>query len=77
MLMLKHLLTRSLIQPGAGKTTAAAKLANWATKQSYAKKILMIAADVYRPAAIDQLKLLGQRLNVDVYSEDIRYSLTH
>jgi len=46
-------------------------LANWASKQSYAKKILLIAADVYRPAAIDQLKLLGERLSVDVYSEDI------
>ena len=69
--LLTYLLIYSFYYTGAGKTTAAAKLANWATKQSYAKKILLIAADVYRPAAIDQLKLLGQRLSVDVYSEDI------
>jgi len=54
---------------GAGKTTAVAKLANWAIKQSYGKKILLVAADIYRPAAIDQLKTLGERLGVDVYSE--------
>eukprot|EP01038_Epipyxis_sp_PR26KG_P005206 gene5206-7244_t len=54
---------------GAGKTTAAAKLANWATKQSYSKKLLLVAADVYRPAAIEQLITLGSRLNIDVYSE--------
>lgn len=56
---------------GAGKTTAAAKLASWAMKQKYATKVLLVAADVYRPAAIDQLKTLGQRLSVDVYSEGI------
>lgn len=55
---------------GAGKTTAAAKLANWALKQSYGKKILLVAADIYRPAAIDQLKVLGERLGVDVFSEE-------
>jgi signal recognition particle subunit SRP54 len=54
---------------GAGKTTAAAKLASWSIKQQYAKKPLLVAADVYRPAAIDQLKILGERLSVDVYSE--------
>lgn len=51
----------------AGKTTAAAKLANWAIKQSYGEKVLLVAADVYRPAAIDQLITLGQRLNIDVF----------
>ena len=54
---------------GAGKTTAAAKLASWAAKQSYSKKTLMVAADVYRPAAIEQLQTLGARLGVEVYSE--------
>jgi len=47
----------------------AAKLANWAVVQNYAKKPLLVAADVYRPAAIDQLKTLGLRIGVDVYSE--------
>ena len=54
---------------GAGKTTAAAKLANWAIKQNYSKKLLLVAADIYRPAAIEQLQILGARLNIDVYSE--------
>lgn len=54
---------------GAGKTTAVAKLANWAIKQSYGKKILLVAADIYRPAAIEQLQTLGARLSVDVYTE--------
>mmetsp|Transcript_27658 Transcript_27658/g.26468 ORF Transcript_27658/g.26468 Transcript_27658/m.26468 type:complete len:539 (+) Transcript_27658:39-1655(+) len=56
---------------GAGKTTAAAKLASWALKQEYSKKVLMVAADIYRPAAIEQLQTLGSRLgeNVEVYTE--------
>jgi signal recognition particle subunit SRP54 len=54
---------------GAGKTTAAGKLCNWALRQQFAKKPLLVAADIYRPAAIDQLETLGARLNVDVYSE--------
>ena len=54
---------------GTGKTTATCKLANWALKQQYAKKPLLVAADVYRPAAIEQLITLGQRIGVDVYSE--------
>ena len=56
---------------GAGKTTACAKLAQWAVKQKYGSKILLVAADVYRPAAIDQLKTLGARLNIEVYSEGV------
>ena len=52
---------------GAGKTTAVGKLANWATKQAYGKKILLVAGDVYRPAAIQQLQTLGERLSIDVY----------
>ena len=54
---------------GAGKTTAVAKLANWAKKQEYAQKILLVAGDVYRPAAIEQLQTLGKRLDLEVYSE--------
>ena len=54
---------------GAGKTTATAKLANWANKQSYSKKTLLVAADIYRPAAIEQLQTLGARLGVEVYTE--------
>ncbi|MGX7204050.1 signal recognition particle protein [Enterococcus pingfangensis] len=51
---------------GAGKTTFAGKLANQLIKNEKARP-LMIAADVYRPAAIDQLKVLGQQLNVPVF----------
>ena len=56
---------------GAGKTTAVGKLASWALRQDYSKKILVVAADIYRPAAIEQLQTLGARLgeNVFVYSE--------
>jgi signal recognition particle GTPase len=54
---------------GAGKTTAVAKLANWAKKQNYSQKLLLVAADIYRPAAIEQLQTLGARLGVDVYTE--------
>lgn len=52
---------------GSGKTTLAGKLANYLRKQG--KKPLMVACDVYRPAAITQLQTLGKSLNVDVYSE--------
>ena len=54
---------------GTGKTTTVAKIAKWALKTEYSKKLMLVAADVYRPAAIDQLQILGQRLGVDVYSE--------
>jgi signal recognition particle subunit SRP54 len=50
---------------GSGKTTAAAKLANLLRKQG--KRPLMVACDVYRPAAIDQLEALGKELDVPVY----------
>ena len=52
---------------GSGKTTLAGKLSNYLRKQG--KKPMMIACDVYRPAAIKQLETLGASLNVDVYSE--------
>ncbi|MGM9873985.1 MAG: signal recognition particle protein [Bacilli bacterium] len=52
---------------GTGKTTSAAKLANlFKTKKN--KKVLLAASDVYRPAAIDQLKQLGKQIGVDVFS---------
>ncbi len=49
---------------GAGKTTTSAKLASWLKKQG--KRPLLIALDLYRPAAITQLQVLGQQLNVPV-----------
>ncbi|SDB48399.1 signal recognition particle subunit FFH/SRP54 (srp54) [Streptococcus henryi] len=51
---------------GAGKTTFAGKLANKLIKEGNARP-MMIAADIYRPAAIDQLKTLGQQINVPVF----------
>lgn len=51
---------------GAGKTTTAAKIA--AKIKSKGKKPLLVACDVYRPAAIDQLKINGQRVGVEVFS---------
>src|SRR6476661_3390639 len=53
---------------GSGKTTFSAKLANYLrTKKGVSP--LLVAADIYRPAAIDQLKVLGEQIKVDVYSE--------
>jgi len=52
---------------GSGKTTTAGKLANKLIKQG--KKPLLVAADIYRPAAVDQLKVLGERLGIPVYHE--------
>lgn len=53
---------------GSGKTTTIAKLANFLRKK-HSKKPLLVACDVYRPAAIDQLKQLGKQLNMEVYEE--------
>ena len=53
---------------GSSKTTTIGKLANLLRKKK-GKKPLLIAADVYRPAAIDQLKQLGRELNIEVYEE--------
>jgi len=53
---------------GSGKTTHAAKLANL-LKTKRNKKPLLVAGDVYRPAAIDQLKVLGEQIGVPVYTE--------
>jgi len=53
---------------GSGKTTTAGKLSNFLRKK-HSKKPLLVACDVYRPAAIDQLKQIGKELNIEVYSE--------
>ena len=52
---------------GSGKTTFSGKLANYLKKKG--RKPLLVAGDVYRPAAIDQLHVLGEQLKVDVYSD--------
>lgn len=54
---------------GSGKTTTIGKLANYLRKNNK-KKPLLVACDVYRPAAIDQLKQIGKELNIEVYSEE-------
>jgi signal recognition particle subunit SRP54 len=53
---------------GSGKTTTTGKLARYLLEKG--RRPLLVAADIYRPAAIDQLKVLGQKLDVPVYSED-------
>ena len=54
---------------GSGKTTFCGKLAlNCKSKKNL--KVLLVAGDIYRPAAIDQLKVLGEQIGVTVYSED-------
>ncbi len=51
---------------GSGKTTSSAKLARWIVRQG--RQPLLVAADPYRPAAVEQLKTLGQSLEIPVYS---------
>lgn len=53
---------------GSGKTTFSAKLANY-LKFKKGMSPMLVAADIYRPAAIDQLKVLGEQISVEVYSE--------
>jgi signal recognition particle subunit SRP54 len=55
---------------GAGKTTAAAKLASWFKQQG--RNPYLIAADLQRPAAVEQLRVLAQQIGVDVFSEPSR-----
>ncbi len=52
---------------GSGKTTSCGKLARWIEK-THKKKTLLVAADIYRPAAVDQLKTLGKQLGLPVHS---------
>lgn len=54
---------------GSGKTTFAAKLARW-IKSKKQRNPLLVACDIYRPAAIEQLKILGQSIEIPVYSEE-------
>ena len=72
---------------GSGKTTFSGKLAQYIKKKGHS--VLLVACDVYRPAAIDQLKVLGDQIDVEVFSERenknvisiainaIKYSKTH
>ena len=53
---------------GSGKTTTSGKIAKLLTKK-YAKKPLLVAADIYRPAAVQQLKTLGEQLNIPVFEK--------
>ncbi|MFY0688617.1 MAG: signal recognition particle protein [Cyclobacteriaceae bacterium] len=52
---------------GSGKTTFSGKLASYIKKQG--KSVLLVACDIYRPAAIDQLKVLGEQVGVEVFAE--------
>ncbi len=54
---------------GSGKTTFSGKLASF-IKSRKGRQVLLVAGDVYRPAAIDQLKVLGQQIGVEVYTEE-------
>jgi signal recognition particle subunit SRP54 len=54
---------------GSGKTTFSGKLAKL-LKEKRSRSVLLVAGDVYRPAAIDQLKILGEQVGVEVYTED-------
>ncbi|MBE6114358.1 MAG: signal recognition particle protein [Erysipelotrichaceae bacterium] len=57
---------------GGGKTTSVAKIANLLTKQG--KKVLMVACDLIRPAAIDQLKTLGKQCEIEVFERGVSLS---
>jgi signal recognition particle subunit SRP54 len=58
---------------GSGKTTFAGKLANHLRKKN--RNPILVAADIYRPAAIKQLEVVGKSLNIPVYSEDIKNTI--
>ena len=58
---------------GSGKTTSAGKIAKLITKK-YSKRPLLVAADIYRPAAVDQLKTLGAQLNIPVFEKGANVS---
>ncbi len=60
---------------GSGKTTTAGKLANLLRKQG--KKPLLVACDVYRPAAIKQLQVVGGQLNIPVYANENSKDVVH
>lgn len=56
---------------GSGKTTTIGKISN-VLRKKYNKKPLLVACDIYRPAAIDQLKQIGRELNIEVYAEGVK-----
>lgn len=60
---------------GSGKTTTAGKLANLLRKQG--KKPLLVACDIYRPAAIKQLEVVGKQLNIPVFSNETSKDVVH
>lgn len=60
---------------GSGKTTTAGKLANLLRKQG--KKPLLVACDVYRPAAIKQLQVVGKQLNIPVFTNESSKDVVH
>ena len=64
----KQTITMLVGLQGSGKTTTIGKLANFLRKK-HSKKPLLVACDIYRPAAIDQLKQIGKELNIEVFSE--------
>ncbi|WP_374695545.1 hypothetical protein ACEW7V_00580 [Areca yellow leaf disease phytoplasma] len=51
-----------------GKTTTVGKLALWLRKKN-SKKVLLVACDIYRPGAVEQLKVIGKQINIDVFSK--------
>jgi len=55
---------------GSGKTTFSGKLANYIQKKRN-RKVMLVAGDVYRPAAINQLKVLGEQIGVEVYADEV------
>ncbi|EIE41408.1 signal recognition particle protein [Mycoplasmopsis canis UFG4] len=60
---------------GSGKTTSSAKLAYYLRKKKYVEKPLVVAADIYRPAAVDQLVTLAKSIQVDYYEEGVNVSV--
>lgn len=61
---------------GSGKTTSTGKISNYLRKKKTKKSPLLVACDVYRPAAIAQLQTLGKQLSIPVYTEDHKDVLT-
>ena len=57
---------------GGGKTTTAAKLANYFRVKKQAEKILLVAADIYRPAAVEQLVTLAKSINIDCFEMGVK-----
>ncbi|MGL4343137.1 MAG: signal recognition particle protein [Metamycoplasmataceae bacterium] len=59
---------------GGGKTTSVAKIAAYLRKHQNLEKIMLVAADIYRPAAIEQLKVLSKQINVDCFEKGNNFS---